>query len=110
MLHLACRDGDQHFVTMLIYEASADGQKNNSKVSDMTTSDGSKFLDRMLHWKDTQGLTPVFHLCMRGFNNSDFKCKDDWLVFNTMLTHGIGTKINKDKLKNEIKKSSFVEP
>jgi hypothetical protein len=66
-------------------------------------------MEKMLHWKDHQGLTPVFHLCMKGFHDSDFKNKNDWLVFNTMLSNGIGTNENQKKLKAKIKEEDKRE-
>lgn len=69
ILHLACLNGDRHFVTMILYECQ-----------DFDDNIIPSIIDEL----DSDDLTPLYLLCEQGFRKSVYSNDDDWHILNCL--------------------------
>lgn len=67
VLHIACMNGDKHYVTMILYEA----EFIDPKLTEL-----------LIEMEDYDKLTPLYLLCEQGFRRKDFKMDHDWQIRN----------------------------
>lgn len=93
VLHLACENGDKHFVTMILYETYIIKREFTMHIVDM---------------KDSAGLSPLYLLCEQGFRKNSFSNDDDWHVFNSLKSGDYDKKKLLEQL-SQNKSEEFLE-